>query len=679
MITKIKAVLKLATAALLSFTIAPLCAAQSPFALLSQHADQSRQEQEMGFTEPGQASSFIANKVIPKNAKGNALTFSLDLRFGSDTQPVRGILPLILYNSEQIKVVGISNIVNASLLRPARAKLKKYISDYTPDTPPALTTVAGEAISANADKSLALTWLDISGISAVSGATPARPVRVATIKFRWIPGAERTSHIGITHSELGVARDFRGASIKVQGPAAVASVSAQPETINVNDNPSPISVKCSLSHPVADKTTCILGLKLDGPDAPLASTFKLSIRAGKTSASKKLKIRPKAADSGGSFAITLESAESGGEEFQTDGIPAKIFLKSPAVVVSESNAPVEEITVEEGETKKLQVRLAAPPDGKVVVRAFRATVRKVTVTPASFAFTADNWNKPKTVHISSADDKIADGNRSVTVEFRVDHGKSGATNYANARAASVLATITENDEARLAVTATLIGRPDNILVAGWQGIVITATLEGGGVFDTPKSVAFKVKNTGSAEAGVHYDLYGLGNIIIPAHATSASSTPLIHVRSSVVNTIAIGVTLLNPDTPAPDLYLKIGRCSWDVDANGSASSSDAIMIGRYLMLGMHGPELTHGVSHTSHEEVVAYLRRIERVLNVSALKPKSDDQAKRAIEQQKINKVNSHAIARYFVLSARGDALVNGLDPRPDPNTVLANIRACLP
>ncbi|MDA8001593.1 MAG: hypothetical protein MPL62_09940 [Alphaproteobacteria bacterium] len=671
-----KPFLKPAAAALLSFTIAPLCAAQSPFDILSQDTDSSAQY--MGFTEPGQA-SVIPKKVIPDDTPDDELTFSLDLYFGTaaDAQPVRGIAPLILYNSNQIKVVGISNIERAGILRPARSKLKKYISDYTPVTPPALTTVGGESFTADVNKGLALIWLDRNGIVAVSRATPEQPVRVATIKFQWIPGAEDTSHIGITHSEFGVAR-IRGASIKVQGPVVRASVSSQTTSINVNAKTSSISVECSLSRPASVKTTCVLELALERPNPPPATTFKISIRAGKTSALKKLKVKPNAADGGSKFKITLTSAEP----FEPSIYFAEIPLESPAVVVSKLGAKeiVKEITVEEGETEELRVRLAARPNGKVVVRA-RATrahshpaIKKVTVTPASLTFTAGNWEEQQTVRISSPDDKIADGDRFVIVKFVVNDGKSGATDYDSAHAASVLATITENDKATPVVTAAVTGRPDNILGVGLQQVVITATLEGGGVFGVPKPVTLNVRDIGSAEAGVHYAPFTLPNIIIPARAASASATFTINITSAIVNTIVIGVgvALLDPDTPAPDLYLKIGRFSLDVDANGHVNGADTIMIRRYLKDGISGPGLTLHQSHSSHEKVAAYIQRGERVLNVSALKPKG------TITQQDINEVNAIVIARY-IARTRGESLVKGLVPRPDPDTVEANIRALLP
>ncbi|MDA8043004.1 MAG: hypothetical protein MPJ22_11360, partial [Pirellulales bacterium] len=398
------------------------------------------------------------------------------------------------------------------MLRPAGSKLKRYISDYTPVTPPALTAVGGESFTADVNKSLALTWLDRNGIAAVSRATPEQPVRVATIKFQWILGARDTSHIGITHSEFGVAR-IRGASIKVQGPAVDPSISTQTENINVNADASPISVKCSLSRPFAGKTTCILGIKSDS-GVDLASAFvpkikgaEIPIPKGKMSASKKFKIRPNAADSGRIFRITLDSVRFGNETLTFDGPSPKISLESPAVVVSKPGTDpkeiVEEITVEEGETEELGVSLAARPNGKVIVRArtdFHTTVKKVTITPASLTFTAKNWNQRQPVSVSSADDKIADGNRFVTVGFGVDYGKSGATNYNNADTPRERIKITENDMASLAIAV----KPKNIITAGAHPIAITATLKGGGVFRTAKYVELSVNTNGSADENAYY-------------------------------------------------------------------------------------------------------------------------------------------------------------------------------
>ena len=694
MITKIKAVLKLAVAALLSFTIAPLCAAQSPFDILSQDTDSS--EQYMGFTEPGQA-SVIPKKVISENAKGNDLTFSLDLYFGSDAntrnQPVRGIAPLIVYNSEQIKVVGISKPVRAGLLRPVSSKLKKYISDYTPVTPPALTTVGGESFTADVNKSLALTWLDRNGIAAVSNATPEQPVRVATIKFRWIPGAKDkgNSHIGITHSEFSVAH-IRGASIKVQGPVVRASVSAQPTSIVVparvraKTGPIPITVKCSLMHRVSAETTCTLGAVSDPLGAPLPSAIdqkikdkKIRIPKGKTSASKTFKIKLSGADSGRKFKITLKSAVSDGKEFGLSITPTpEIPLKSPAVVISKPGTDpeeiAEEITVEEGATGKLQVRLATPPNGDVVVSAhtyFHTTLPNVAIfSPASLVFTAKNWDQPQTVRVSSADDKIIDGNRSIRVGFGVDYTKSRATNYRNARAASVHATIAENDEADLAVTV----KPKNILAAGAHPITITATLKGGGVFRTAKEVDLDLKTSGSADENAHYVPPTLPTkIIIPERAASARTAFTLRLARATPGAIVVGATFEGAPVVIPDPRVLIGEFTWDVDADDRVTTTDLALIYRY-MHDEHRERMFENLHiTTSREEIIANIQRGERVLNVTGLRTEDGHSS---IE---IADTNDRVLGRYFLLRAPDPLFLSGLDLPRDAATVRAHIQAYLP
>ena len=677
MISDVKAVLKIATVALLSFTIAPLCAAQSPLALFSQHADRSAQ-QKMGFTEAGQAPPFIVGKRISDDATGDDLTFSLDLYFGSDAStrtkpvPVHGIAPLIVYNSNQIKVVGISKPVRAGLLRPVSSKLKKYISDYAPNTQPTLT-VAGRSVIANADKSLTLAWLDISGIAAVSGATLAQPVRVATIKFKWMPGAKDTTHIGITESEFSVARDFRGASIKVQGPAVRASIAAQPAVINVNDGPTPISVECSLSRPASAKTTCTLALQLERPDAPLASTFQISIRAGDISASKKRKIKPKAADSGRKLNITLQSAKFDEQTLAFDAPSAKISLKSPAVVVSESN-----ISFKEGETKELQVSLAAPPNGKVVVRVrkhFHANARNVAITPASLIFTADNWSKAQTVSVSSVDDKIVDGDRFVSIDFEVNYRKSRATNYDNALAQTVWAEIMENDKASVAVT---VKPEEDILTAGAHPIVITATLEGGGVYRTAKYVDLELTMTGSAKENAYYvPSTPPTKITIPERAASASTAFTLHLARATPGAIVVGATFSGTSVPIADPRVLIGEFTWDVDADGGVTTDDLALIYRYLR-GDRGRMLVENMAKKNYEEIEANLRRGEGVLNVTGLRTKNGASK---VELENLAHTNARVFGRYLVLSARGDDLVRGIyPPLPlDAATVLANIEAYMP
>ena len=220
MTSKIKAVLKLAAAALLSFTIAPLYANGAPFVPPAQI---------LGFTEANQTPPFITSKDMTRGAVSDgSLTFSLDMFFGTNTQNSFAISPMIQYDSAKLDIIEIANVAHAGFFKPEPSRIndrKFKIADWS--RKPAF---------AGADTEFLLVWMDLNEITAVSGATPENPVRLATIKFKWKAGATGASQIAIVESEAGISdENFRGVSVDIQGieaaeaAAAVVGAFAPPE------------------------------------------------------------------------------------------------------------------------------------------------------------------------------------------------------------------------------------------------------------------------------------------------------------------------------------------------------------------------------------------------------------------------------------------------------------------
>jgi len=190
-----------------------LPAALALFFAIAAHAQTDESVQTMGFTEVNQGMPFITTKAVPPVATSDASPkFRLDLHFGTDTQPVLVIAPLIHYNSSKLEIVAISNIATARLLMPQHSDLSGGKMD------PLTITIAGQLVVADTDTALLLTWLDMDEIVSVADATVAAPVRMVTITFQWKAGATGDSHIAITQDPFGVADVFSGASIVVQSP-----------------------------------------------------------------------------------------------------------------------------------------------------------------------------------------------------------------------------------------------------------------------------------------------------------------------------------------------------------------------------------------------------------------------------------------------------------------------------
>ncbi|MDA8014225.1 MAG: hypothetical protein MPK09_01240, partial [Gammaproteobacteria bacterium] len=140
-----------------------------------------------------------------------------------------GILPLIQYDSAKLDIIEISNVAHAGFFKPepSRVNDRKFkIADWS-----------RKPEFAGADTEFLLVWMDLNEITAVSGATPENPVRIATIKFQWKAGAVGASQIAIIEGDAGVSdENFRGVSVDIQGvevaeatAAAVVGAFAPPE------------------------------------------------------------------------------------------------------------------------------------------------------------------------------------------------------------------------------------------------------------------------------------------------------------------------------------------------------------------------------------------------------------------------------------------------------------------
>ena len=102
--------------------------------------------------------------------------------------------------------------------------------------------------------------------------------------------------------------------------------------------------------------------------------------------------------------------------------------------------------------------LDGPPTGYVTVTVSSDNA-DVTVQPSSLTFTPDNWETPRTVTVSAAqdDDASRDG-------ATLSHSVSGPDEYAGIAVDTVAVTVTDDD------TATVTVRPDRVtLPEGWTG------------------------------------------------------------------------------------------------------------------------------------------------------------------------------------------------------------------
>ncbi len=159
----------------------------------------------------------------------------------------------------------------------------------------------------------------------------------------------------------------------------------------------------------------------------------------------------------------------------------------PSLIVSEPS-----LSLEEGAGASYTVALGTEPPGPVAVAVSVSEGAGVSVSPASLAFTADDWNAPRTVMVAALeDDDIADQSGSIT------HAASGG-GYGGV-SAEVRVSVADNDEPSLIVSQSSLSIDEGggasytvALGAAPAGAVAVsaAVSEGAGVSVSPASLAF---------------------------------------------------------------------------------------------------------------------------------------------------------------------------------------------
>ncbi|MDA8007894.1 MAG: hypothetical protein MPJ81_06825, partial [Gammaproteobacteria bacterium] len=176
----------------------------------------------------------------------------MDMFFGTNTPNSFAISPMIQYDSAKLDIIEIANVAHAGFFKPepSRVNDRKFkIADWS--RKPAF---------AGADTEFLLVWADLNEITAVSGATPENPVRIATIKFQWKAGAVGASQIAIIEGDAGVSdENFRGVSVDIQGVEVAEATAAEAER-SLPPEPDILLSETHISITEGDEATFRVGL-----------------------------------------------------------------------------------------------------------------------------------------------------------------------------------------------------------------------------------------------------------------------------------------------------------------------------------------------------------------------------------------------------------------------------------
>ncbi len=102
-----------------------------------------------------------------------------------------------------------------------------------------------------------------------------------------------------------------------------------------------------------------------------------------------------------------------------DGAGVSIIASNGSTAVSEAAGA--------GRTDTYTVVLNTRPTGNVRIAVLSSDEGAATVSPASLRFTTTNWNSMQTVTVTGVDDKVDQGNRSMTITHTA--ASVGAANY----------------------------------------------------------------------------------------------------------------------------------------------------------------------------------------------------------------------------------------------------------
>ena len=169
----------------------------------------------------------------------------------------------------------------------------------------------------------------------------------------------------------------------------------------------------------------------------------------------------------------------------------------PGVRLADPRVAADGLTVEEGTTQPLSVRLGLQPTADVTVTVNAPT--GVTATPATLTFTPDNWDQPQDIDVETPDDDTEEGEQRLTVTLTAT---STDSDYDGMRR-EVPVTIPASDQPALVVNPTAVAMDEtdtanldvNLATAPLFDVTVTVTSDDpGAVTVSPSSLTFTPGN-----------------------------------------------------------------------------------------------------------------------------------------------------------------------------------------
>ena len=187
------------------------------------------------------------------------------------------------------------------------------------------------------------------------------------------------------------------------------------------------------------------------------------------------------------------------------------------ITLSEREAPVALVSVEEGNSKPIAAVLATQPTAQVTIRLELTGSTDVSVSPTSLTFSAAAWNQPQTITVTAASDGDPLAERA-SVGFSVAGG-----DYAALTVPDLPIAVTDDDDVSSVVHLEVT--PDRISEGAGSGgaeLVVTGTLDGATRVSKAKLTVWLEEESGRTRSN-------LGpvdplQLTIPAGGLSSSTT-----------------------------------------------------------------------------------------------------------------------------------------------------------
>jgi|GEM_PF-2129556 len=300
--------------------------------------------------------------------------------------------------------------------------------------------------------------ISFSGVDSTEGTlssasltfTPATWNAMQTVTVMGVDDAEVDGNVSYTITATGSGGGYDGVTATVTVTNTdddTTGIIVSPASITTGEDGSSATFTVALaSQPIGDVLITFSGV--DASEGTLSST-SLTFTPATWNTPQSVTVTgvdDALADGDVTYAITATGSGGGYNDVTATVAVTNTDNDTAGIIVT----PASITTGEDGSSAIFTVVLASQPSGDVLVTFTGVDASEGVLSPASLAFTPDNWNTPQSVTVTGVDDALADGNITYTITATGSGGGyDGVT-------ATVTVTNTDDDTTGIIVSPTSI-------------------------------------------------------------------------------------------------------------------------------------------------------------------------------------------------------------------------------